>query len=83
MSQRKVTKVILHPAASFACLVSSPVNEALLPCPLPYGFLISASFVVIPLKFPRTAFIFSETGSESGIFFGVRLRSFKVSPVML
>ena len=35
VSQRKVTKVMLQPTANFACLISSPVKVALLPCPLP------------------------------------------------
>ena len=79
VSHRKVTKVILHPTANFACLVSKPENVALFPCPLPYGLRISASLVDIPRKLPRTALMFSETGSVSGIDFGVKLKRLRAS----
>ena len=73
--QTKSTNVMLLPTASFACLTSSPLNEALFPCPLPNGFLISASFVGIALRFPKTAFIASAPRSVGCTFAGRRFNA--------
>ena len=79
VSARNTARVEAEPTASLACLELSPSEPAVLPWPVPYLFLNSATPWVMEAKLLKRRRIVSTAFALSGISSGVNSSSLLVS----